>query len=137
MGFGSKLKKLREERGMSRDDLAKALNVSSQAVYKWETDKGYPDISNMIKISDMFQVTIDDLIKNDKTLQEKIKIDEKKDFMEELSDPGFYIGLILILIGTLAFDGKIANVLTISGLLSILFFSDLLGSLKSFFKKNG
>ena len=91
----------------------------------------------MIKISDMFQVTIDDLIKNDKTLQEKIKIDEKKDFMEELSDPGFYIGMILFLIGTLAFDGKIANVLTISGLLSILFFSDLLGSLKSFFKKNG
>jgi len=45
--------------------------------------------------------------------------------------------MILILIGTLAFDGKIANVLTISGLLSILFYSDLLGSLKSFFKKNG
>ena len=48
---------------MSREDLAGEMNVSRQAVYKWENNKGYPDIENLIKLSEVYNVTLDELIK--------------------------------------------------------------------------
>lgn len=128
--FGQKLKTLREENGMSQSELADELNVSRQAVYKWESNKGYPDIENLIRISDIFDVTIDEMIRKDKALQNKISIDDEKNF-EQLSDPGFYIGMILIFLGALVFDGNLGTSLMMIGLISIIFFDDLIKSIKS------
>ena len=44
------------------------MNVSRQAVYKWENNKGYPDIENLIKLSELYNVTLDELIKGDQSL---------------------------------------------------------------------
>lgn len=63
---------------MSREDLAGEMNVSRQAVYKWENNKGYPDIENLIKLSEVYNVTLDELIKGDQSFQSKIAIDRKK-----------------------------------------------------------
>jgi len=43
------------------------MNVSRQAVYKWENNKGYPDIENLIKLSELYNVTLDELIKGDQS----------------------------------------------------------------------
>ena len=44
MELGEQLQKLREQKNMSREELAQEMNVSRQAVYKWENNKGYHDI---------------------------------------------------------------------------------------------
>ncbi|GGB58228.1 hypothetical protein GCM10011409_39670 [Lentibacillus populi] len=103
--------------------------MSRQAVYKWESNKEYPDIDKLIKISDTFGVTIDELIKKDESLQKKISIDEDESF-EEFSDPRFYLGVIL---GTFIFDGTLSNILTSTGLFTILFLTDVIKSIKSLF----
>lgn len=118
---------------MSQEKLAQELNVSRQAVYKWENHKGYPDIENLIRISELFDVTIDELIKSDRDLQEKIQIDEDI-FFERLSDPGAYIGLVLVFLGVFLFEGSLADTLTVIGLLSILFLTDVVKSIVILFR---
>lgn len=65
MSFGEKLQQLRKEKGLSQEDLAHQLNISRQAVSKWESQNGYPEIEKMILISDLFQVSLDYLMKED------------------------------------------------------------------------
>ncbi|GAB3068153.1 helix-turn-helix transcriptional regulator [Salinicoccus sesuvii] len=131
--FGKKLKVLRESKGWSRDQLAKELHVSRQAVYKWESSRGYPDIRNLIIISDIFGVTIDEMIRSDKELQDKISIAEDMK-ISQTNDPGFYIGLILIVLGIFLFDGAASTTLMVLGFLSFIFFKDFIKSIVSFFK---
>ena len=71
MELGEQLQKLREQKNMSREELAQEMNVSRQAVYKWENNKGYPDIENLIKLSELYEITLDELIENDRTFQKK------------------------------------------------------------------
>lgn len=65
MKFGEKLQKLRKENGMSQEGLANQLNVSRQAVSKWENDQGYPEMEKMLMIGNLFQVSMDYLLKED------------------------------------------------------------------------
>ena len=64
MKFHEKLYTLRKEADMTQTDLAEKLNVSRQAVSRWEMGTAMPDIDNLIAISDLFNVTLDDLLKN-------------------------------------------------------------------------
>ncbi len=131
--FGDKLKKLRQENGWSQEKLAEELDVSRQAVYKWEANKGYPDIDKLIKISDIFNVTIDDLIKKDKIMQNKISIDEAKSF-EQFSDPGFYLGATIALIGLLTDFDSVSFIFMIFGLVIMISYKDILNVLKRLVK---
>lgn len=65
MNLGEHIKKLRKEKDLSQEQLAKMLNVSRQAISKWESGKTYPDIENLILLRDIFNVTLDDLIINE------------------------------------------------------------------------
>ena len=65
MNFGNNLKKLRVDRNLSQEQLAEKLNISRQAISKWESGKAYPDIENLVILRDMFDVTLDDLVIND------------------------------------------------------------------------
>lgn len=78
VNLGEQLQILREGKNMSREELAQEMNVSRQAVYKWENNKGYPDIENLIKLSEFYNITLDELIKGDRQFQKKINIDEKE-----------------------------------------------------------
>lgn len=66
MRFAEKLKKARKEYGISQEVLADRLGVSRQAVTKWETDKGLPDIENMLIISNLFGISLDELLTDEK-----------------------------------------------------------------------
>lgn len=68
MKFSEKLQKTRKEKKMSQEQLADALNLSRQAISKWESGQNYPDIENLILLSDILGVTVDDLVKDDKEL---------------------------------------------------------------------
>ena len=64
MTFAEKLKMIRKQAGMSQEKLAEKLGVSRQAVTKWETDTGIPDIDNIIALSKLFDISIDELLGN-------------------------------------------------------------------------
>ena len=64
MTFAENLKMLRKQAGMSQEQLAEKIGVSRQAVTKWETGAGIPDIENIMAISTLFDISIDDLLSN-------------------------------------------------------------------------
>ncbi len=64
MNFSEKLQILRKNKGLTQELLAEKLNVSRQAVAKWESGQAYPDISNLIQISDLMSVTVDYLVRD-------------------------------------------------------------------------
>lgn len=75
MELGDKLKKLRKDRNYSQNQLADKLYVTAQAISKWENNKSVPDIINLVNLSDLYDVSLDYLIKSDKELQSKLSID--------------------------------------------------------------
>ena len=66
MTFAEKLKTARKNAGMSQDALAEKLGVSRQAVTKWETGRGIPDIENMMIISNLFGISVDEFLSSEK-----------------------------------------------------------------------
>lgn len=75
MNFGDKLKQIRSEQGLSQEQLAEKIGVSRQAITKWETNKGLPDVENMIILAEIFKVTLDELVlqrKCEQEIQEKL-----------------------------------------------------------------
>lgn len=101
MYFGDRLKKEREKRGWSQDFLAEKIYVSRQSVSKWETGKNYPNIEVIIDLSDLFGITIDELLRSDEDLKAKVIQDSKqlahpkwKTFFDSL----FLLGVFLLLV---------------------------------------
>lgn len=67
MTFSEKLKSVRKKAGMSQEKLAEKIGVSRQAITKWETDSVIPDIDNMMALSALFNISLDELLSNEKT----------------------------------------------------------------------
>ena len=82
MSFPEKIRTLRKLNKLSQEKLAEIMNVSRQAIAKWELGKSYPDIDKLIEISNYFNISIDSLLKeknNDCNLKKNItKIGEYK-----------------------------------------------------------
>ena len=71
MKFNEKLIKLRKEAGFSQEELGNKLNVARQTISKWELGETTPEMDKLIKISEIFNVTLDELIKEE-SINEKI-----------------------------------------------------------------
>lgn len=65
--LGMKIAQYRKLKGMTQEELANQLNVSSQAVSKWENDLSIPDLPILIQLSDIFQVSLDELVRQKET----------------------------------------------------------------------
>ena len=76
MTFGDKLKKLRLDNGLTQEELSEKIFVTRTAVSKWETGGGYPSIDSLKAISNLFGVSIDELI-SDADMESKKALDEK------------------------------------------------------------
>ena len=81
INLAEKLKSLRKEKNVSQEKLARYLNVSFQAVSRWETGGAYPDISLLPEIARFFGITVDELLQAE-------KLDEKK-LYQEYEDRGW------------------------------------------------
>jgi transcriptional regulator with XRE-family HTH domain len=82
--IGAKIKELREAKKMSQKDLADYLNVTPQAVSKWERKKSYPDLDMLVRLSNYFQISTDELLGKSKpsflaSFFSKIKGEENMD----------------------------------------------------------
>jgi len=77
MLFCEKLRQCREKTGMSQEKVAERLCVTRQAVSKWENGVNEPDINTILKLSDIYSVTLDDLLREDLTIIHKLAYKEK------------------------------------------------------------
>lgn len=135
MRLGNQLKKLREEQKMSQEEVATQVGVPIQNIHKWEDNKSYPDIQQLLNLSDIYGTTINEFIKNDATLQSRINIiEEEKEDDDELFHPGFYIGIGIMFLGTLPSliigNLTITMVTNIAGMLIACFYKGILKLLK-------
>ncbi|BCB36127.1 transcriptional repressor [Bacillus cereus] len=108
MIFSERLKEEREKRNWSQSDLAEKIHVSRQSVSKWETGKNYPSIEIIIHLSDLFGITIDELLSSDEELTQKVIEDSKqlaypkwKVFFDSLFMVGVFLFLTKIVVWTL------------------------------------
>ena len=72
MNIADRLKELRKKAGYSQEQLAEMLNISRQAVSKWESAQGNPDIENLIKLTEIYNVSADYILSG----QEKEEVPE-------------------------------------------------------------
>ncbi|MGU9560390.1 helix-turn-helix domain-containing protein, partial [Lactiplantibacillus pentosus] len=72
MTFAESLKKLRHDNSLTQSELAEKLYISRQSISKWELNKSYPDIDKLILLSKIFDISIDELLGQDKLLRKDI-----------------------------------------------------------------
>lgn len=108
MTFGEKLQKLRQKAGMSQDALAERLNVSRQAVSRWERDETMPETDKVVALADLFGVTTDYLLRQGTEEEPQVAQsaaaaphkDSGRDILERLGylakTKGYLLGWVLI-----------------------------------------
>ena len=116
MSLGEKIRAMRQQASLSQEQLAEKLNVSRQAITKWETGKGIPDIANLIAISDEFDLSLDQLIKDDIAVKKKV--------ISDSSSKKWHILVIVYLVAIVAYIAYFAichRILMIGFLIATLF----------------
>ena len=77
MELGKQIKKYRQEAGLSQEELANRIYVSRQTISNWENDKSYPDVNSLVLLGEIFQISLDILIKGDlEVMKEAIQKEE-------------------------------------------------------------
>ena len=116
MTFGQKLKKLRIDNNLTQDQLAEKIYVTRTAISKWETDKGYPSIDSLKQLSNLFHISIDELISDDDV--------NNKRLLEEVKSRKFYwvamVFLAITIISAVIFYFTKASFLIIVSYLGVI-----------------
>lgn len=84
MELSKQIKKYRMEANLSQEELAEKIFVSRQTISNWENDKSYPDIKSLVLISEVFQISLDNLIKGDlERMKKEIDVQEYAKFQKD------------------------------------------------------
>lgn len=73
MEIGKKLKEARLNKDLTQEVIAEKLNVSRQTISNWENEKSYPDIISVIELSNLYSISLDDLLKGDDEMMEHLQ----------------------------------------------------------------
>lgn len=112
MKFGDRLKTSRLEKGLTQEQVAKNFYVTRQTISGWENEISYPDITNLIRISDYYQVSLDTLLKEDTGMQEYL---QKQKVMQSIK-PIIWLLLIIDLLSLGLMIFNIVGVINIVGM---------------------
>ena len=93
MELGNQIKKYRQEARLSQEELANRVYVSRQTISNWENDKSYPDVNSLVLLSEIFQISLDKLIKGDIDI---MKDTIKKEEVEKMEQYGTVYTILLI-----------------------------------------
>lgn len=135
--LGENLKRIRKEHNLSQEEFAEDLNVSRQAVSKWESNISYPDMDKILLICEKYNLNIDELF-NQNYKEVKENKDSKKAFNIYINNILEYINKLLSFISSLSFKDKIKlfiEEIIITAILSLiiiligLFLNNIFGSL--------
>lgn len=81
--MGAFIAALRKANGMTQQDVADRLNVSNKTVSKWERDEGYPEITMLPAIAELFEVTTDELLRGERIFREETENGQNRDMKSE------------------------------------------------------
>lgn len=109
MSIGARLSKLREMKGISKEEFAHHIEVSKETIDDWENNRSEPNANQLMKISKYYQIPLYDLMRKDRFTSE-----EKEDFLST----GLYLGFTIIIIGM--FLGFFFNLLILSSISNII-----------------
>ena len=119
------IRKLRTEKGWSQEMLAEKAYVSRQTVSNWENEKCYPDVHSLLILSDLFGVSLDELIKGDVETMKKT-VNEKDAKTLKISQWCGVLGLVAMMLTTAIFEncGEVGRVIgaVLAGGLAVLTF---------------
>ena len=73
MEIGKKLKDARMRSGFTEESVAEKVNVSRQTISNWENEKSYPDIISVIELSNLYSISLDELLKGDEKMMEHLE----------------------------------------------------------------
>jgi len=125
MSIGEVIKQARSEKGFSQEVMAEKVGVSRQTLSNWETGKSYPDITNVIALSDVYGVTLDSLLKGDsdmiKHLEESTNVTKsRKQVVASIIALGiFLLGVVAIII---LLGGRLPNYFNLPTVFFIIVF---------------
>lgn len=108
MEVGSKLKNARINSGLTQEKVAEKIQVSRQTISNWENGKSYPDVISVIQLSDLYSISLDELLKGDSNMMKYL--DESMNVVNSNKKLLMAIGLnCFLLILFIFFNGMIAN----------------------------
>ena len=93
MELGKQIKKHRQEAHLSQEELANRVYVSRQTISNWENDKSYPDVNSLVLLSEIFQISLDKLIKGDIEVMKDVI---QKEEIEKMNRYGKTYAIMLI-----------------------------------------
>lgn len=109
MNIGYKIKNAREENKLTQTQAAESLMVSRQTISNWENGKSLPDILSIIRMSELYKISLDELLKGDITMIEKIEKDAKISKTEKkiikYAWISIIIGVVILTLGNV-FEGN-------------------------------
>ena len=95
MNIGEKIRNAREENNLTQAQAAESLMVSRQTISSWENGKSLPDILSVIRMSALYQMSLDELLKGDKAMMEKIEKDAEIQKVERKLIKFAFIGIFI------------------------------------------
>ena len=113
MDFGEQIKRIRQQENLTQEQFAERLNVSRQAVSNWENNKNLPDIGMLIRMSDVFQISLDQSIKGDSQMNNmtcKVIKDGSETRRARFNMITSIVGGVLMLLGIMALVIKALSV---------------------------
>ena len=103
MNLGDKILEMRTKANMSQGDLAELMNVSRQSVSKWETNSSVPELNKIVKMSEIFKISVDELVCGDKIKAEDELKDRTNEKQDRASKRKTLVGGSLLITGAIIF----------------------------------
>ena len=132
MKFSEKLSILRKKNNLSQEALAEKLNMSRQAISKWESGSSYPDMATIINICKVLNCTIDELLDDDAVGTNTFEKNNKTNGNKWLKDILDFITQTYNMFWSMKFFEKLKCLIELAVIILIVFFASFFDSLQFF-----
>lgn len=119
MNVGQKLKESRTKSKMTQEQVAEKLFVSRQTISNWENEKSYPDIISVIKLSDLYSISLDELLKGDEKMVEHLQESTNVVKSNKMLMAAILVNIVIFLIFLIAASYMPANIYFVASVFSI------------------
>ena len=109
MDIANKLKDKRKESNLTQEQISQKLHVSRQTISNWETGKSVPDIYSLVELSNLYDISLDELIKEDIVMMKELKKEKQEKKMINLFIICGGVGILLLLISLLISNGHLQD----------------------------
>lgn len=122
MEVNTQIKRRREAAGLSQEELAERLYVTRQTLSNWETGKTYPDINSLLRLSAIFRVSLDELVKGDiHEMEERIKAEDIAKFRRENRRLKILLGLVgITFVLMILWDSLVPQMLGFAAMIAVI-----------------